>query len=380
MKRTVLILCTLFALVACTGNKKAEKPELLTYKIDVSKALQIRLDYLFSSRVEYIALDDKEAYIKNIDKIVLRDEDIFILDEEEHNLLRFNRQGKFLNYCGKKGRGPGELFYPADFSVTDDLIKVKTGAKNLMSFRKNGTCSGANKLPVNALSFAYLGDKIFLYRGHNRDAEKSFRMFAYDGDTLEKYLQVPEFGMQSPFQSVSKNFSRVGAYLHLHEALNDTIYQIGPNTMAPVYKIDFGKYAIPADVLQLEDEFQMMKILNKGKYANMNTYFENDTYLIFKFHLEGRGYYFFQNKQSHKSVLAKSFKNDINYFPFGDPIALTRDNKLIVKTAPYRILDREKTLYDKEVVDEQKLDAFYRLSKNMTSYSNPVVFIYQLDF
>ena len=147
MKRTILFLFLIASLVACTENENADKPELLTYKIDVSKALQIRLDYLFSNRVEYIALDDKEAYIKNIDKIVLDDEDIFILVQEEHNLLRFNRQGEFLNYCGKKGRGPGELFYPADFCVTDDLIKIKTGAKNLMSFRKNGTFSGAKKLP-----------------------------------------------------------------------------------------------------------------------------------------------------------------------------------------------------------------------------------------
>jgi len=228
--------------------------------------------------------------------------------------------------------------------------------------------------------FYLFGGKDLFVSGIQSRCRKSFRLFAYTGDTLEKYLPVPESGMQTPVESVTKNFSRVGGYLHLHEALNDTIYQIGPNSIAPVYKIDFGKYAIPADVLQLEDEFKMMKVLNEEKYANINSYFENDTYLIFKFHLEGRGYYFFQNKQSRKSVLAKSFKNDINYFPFGEPMALTRDNKLIVKTAPYRILDREKTLYDKEVVDEQKLAGFYRLSKNITSYSNPVVFVYQLDF
>ena len=89
---------------------------------------------------------------------------------------------------------------------------------------------------------------------------------------------------------------------------------------------------------------------------------------------------FLKNKYRNKAVLAHSFLNESSYFPFGVPITLTPDNKLIMKVDAQEIIAREGYLYRKEVKDSPARKEFYKLTDEMAGNMNPVIFIYQLKF
>jgi len=381
MKRILFTLCiaTIF-LLSCNTEKNELTNHVKKIPVDINSATQIRLNYLFQKSVEHIVLDNNKAVIKDIDKIEIDKESIYILDEGLHNMLRFSKKGEFLNFCGTKGRGPGELFYPSDFSVDDSIVKVKDGSQKMKIFTKQGKFQKANNLPVNALSFTTYEGKLYLYRGYNFDSKDNYRLFTYNGNKIEKHLKININNALPPIKTLSKNFNSLNSSLHLHEPLNNTIYKIEKGKVTPIYEIDFGQYNLPNEVLELKDEFQIFNTINSGKYADVSSYLENDTYLLFQFHLKEKPYYFFQNKKSHKTFIAKNFKNDISYIPFGQPMALTAKNELIVKTTPYLILEREKELRKIIELDKTKEDEFFSLYTKLTTYSNPIISIYKLDF
>lgn len=381
MKKILFTLCiAIICLLSCSTETNESTEYVKKIPVNINSALQVRLNYLFQESVEHIILDDTKSVIKDIDKIELDKKSIYMLDEGLHNMLRFSRKGEFLNFCGTKGRGPGELFYPTDFTVEDSIIKVQDGSQKMKIFTKQGNFKRAKELPVNALSFEFFEEKLYLYKGYNNDNETSYRLFAYDGKNLKKYLEVSEDNVIPPYPMTSKNFSKVNGALHFQESLNNVIYKIKNNEVRPVYEIDFGQYNLPEKVLRLQDQFEILDVLRSAKYASIYSYFENDTYLLFKFFINRKPYYLFQNKKSHKTLIAKNFKNDISYIPFGEPMALTAKNELIVKTPPYLILEREKELRETLELDKTKEDEFFSLYTKLTTYSNPIISIYKLDF
>lgn len=380
MKKFLVILMFFLIIFSCDSSKPVRESNVKTYRINLQKAVNIRLDAIFQNNVEYIVLDDSLAILKDINKIVFSDLSIFILDQDQQNILRFSKKGKLLNYCGRKGKGPGEVFYPSDILYKDHKLYVLNGNRKMLVFDTLGTFQNDIKLPMQALSFTFNDEILYLYRGYHSDLKENFRLYSMDGNEIDKYLKVDISEAIPPVDISSKNFNQVQGAIRLHEPLNNTIYKIENKIVSPLYKIDFGEYNLPKEVLGSKDQFKLLKTLNSGKYAQITSWLENDNYLMFKFHLEQNGYYFIQNKRSGKSFLANGFKNDINYFPFGEPIALTSDNELIMKTEAFRILNRREHLLKKEVVSSEKMDGIYELSQNLTKLSNPVIFIYKIDF
>lgn len=74
----------------------------------------------------------KDATIKLID-----DNNIYL--ESEHQLMRFDKNGKFLNYIGHRGEGPGEYPYVGRVFMNDADNIVLSNSQRLMEFEKDGT-------------------------------------------------------------------------------------------------------------------------------------------------------------------------------------------------------------------------------------------------
>ena len=66
-------------------------------------------------------------------------QNIFILDIQNHRLLKFDRNGQFRWKTGRKGQGPGEIESPFDIKATSDggIVVVNQGGK-LHYFDKDG--------------------------------------------------------------------------------------------------------------------------------------------------------------------------------------------------------------------------------------------------
>lgn len=113
----------------CQGNsQKTEKPSHFTH-IDLAGNLQNTTDGIPLSNaartIEVIPLETKdECIISEIEKMWLTDDNIIIYHHYKQPLLRFSRDGKFLNKIGVIGKGPGECVLIGDIRVDDAKEEV----------------------------------------------------------------------------------------------------------------------------------------------------------------------------------------------------------------------------------------------------------------
>ncbi len=52
---------------------------------------------------------------------------IYVVDQQAHSILVFNKDGNYLKNIGRKGQGPGEFIYPSELTIIEDKIVVYSG-------------------------------------------------------------------------------------------------------------------------------------------------------------------------------------------------------------------------------------------------------------
>ncbi len=62
----------------------------------------------------------KEVFFDNVRGMVLApDESIFVANQTQHNISKFDKDGNLLKIIGREEGRPGDLFYPGDISILD---------------------------------------------------------------------------------------------------------------------------------------------------------------------------------------------------------------------------------------------------------------------
>jgi len=67
---------------------------------------------------EFLFYDQRKAIT------VAEDESIFVSNLKEHNIFKFTPSGKYLKKFGRKGKGPGDLYFPHNLSILDNKYLV----------------------------------------------------------------------------------------------------------------------------------------------------------------------------------------------------------------------------------------------------------------
>ena len=117
MRYTVLL--SIFLLFACTGKKTTEEnaapenkgPQVINLEEAISQPSE---DVPLSEAVRELCIvpleTTAECLVGNVQSIQIMGDDIFVLDLQS-GILRFSKDGKFLNKIGTRGQGPGEYLY-----------------------------------------------------------------------------------------------------------------------------------------------------------------------------------------------------------------------------------------------------------------------------
>lgn len=118
MRYTVLL--SIFLLFACTGKKTTEEnaapenkgPQVINLEEAISQPSE---DVPLSEAVRELRIvpleTTAECLVGNVESIQIMGDDIFVLDLQS-GILRFSKDGKFLNKIGTRGQGPGEYVWP----------------------------------------------------------------------------------------------------------------------------------------------------------------------------------------------------------------------------------------------------------------------------
>lgn len=262
------------------------------------------------------------------------DGDFFIFPRGEScSILRFSKDGKYLNKIGAVGNGPGEYAELTDICVDPSTKTISIlGTDEIYKYNYDGSFIDKRPTPFPAFSF-YIdpNGNHWFYSGNNKKLNPDkLKKFDASMKPLDQSLPADETILPWGFDNLKKN----GAITTFVEGFTDTVYQIKDGKIATAYAIDFKDLALDKSAFPT-DPMDLIPFLQSKHYASIKNYLENDNYAYFQL-LESSPanprsmgiYHWIFDKAANKNLLIKqdSEMNPMTYL--NAPQILTADNQL----------------------------------------------------
>jgi len=260
---TILLMLALFLLILYVLVFKEEGKKIISDSKPISS---IDFSMFFNKKeIMLYSTDVKRGLIGKIRDIeVDEDGNIFLLDISDHNIKKFDSQGKHLLTIGRKGQGPGEMSFIHPFTKLevweDKLYVIDTGNLEIDIFnKKKGSFLNSFKIDFNkVMEFVVLNGNIFLlsyrlsdgkiihqynstgdhilsfgYTGLNESESQRIAFYSYycagsiDHDEEGKIYYAPQYYLSNNVFSEKKKliiiFSRKNSFFRTPN-LNDKYY------------------------------------------------------------------------------------------------------------------------------------------------------------
>ena len=232
-------------------------------------------------------------------------------------VLKYDRQGTFLNRIGRKGRGPGEYIYcvKTDFDFVTKAIFVlnSNGSNSVIKYDLEGNYIDEIKIvpPIDTIQFKkHLIGNFFssfvvcsnelIFFSHNAYGfiPNSWVWTDLKGNVLDKKKNfVPEFNLHGLYICSGEPY-KLNGKLFFWEFYNDTVFEINNNSYHPVYLFGRDKYRLTPDIssnLTAKFEFDKNVYID---YMSPKTMFEIPGQLFIEFFLSGKKYWSICNKNT----------------------------------------------------------------------------------
>lgn len=358
-------------------------PTVLNITEDCVKK-EMRLSSVIDS-IQVIKLDNKaEATLGGIDKILLEDSCMYILDRTKtKSLKKFSSEGKYICDIGKKGEGPEEYIEPTDFVIVDRLLIVydQFGCK-LNYYSVEGSFIKTCKLPFLCLQFYAFSPNSLVFNTLDADNQHlsaivDFSVFATD--SLFNLNRRGFFREKDLYSSIfiPSNFNVSNGRLYYHPPFKDMIYSINADaTVKAEYKLNFGTKTLPEEFLLAKNWDQFKDESGKGHYLFFpGEFFCADSFFYFSYikaHVVSRCFYSFSDKILRCSPVVK---NDIlPILPFAN-IMGTHENGLVGYAFPYQIV-RGLASHQKEQWEGLVGRRAAEIAEGLSEEDNPIIVKY----
>ena len=331
------IFCPLIFLVvfdwSCSSPKTSETntDELVLIQQNIANQAPLKTSTVIDD-FEYIVLETtEESLIGGIEKVIISDGHIFIIDNRHKKLLIFGLNGKFITSINPIGRGPKELQWITDFSIYNKQIWIADGWKMLI-YDINGSFRGvlyyrngeADRISMDNMEVNKNG--IYLYNGYEStwNLEKNSLMYLMDHKLLsEKHAynilyndEIHYADMMTSGHCLSKHDDGVLFY----KFFNDTVYHLRGDGSMKKYAYDFGSASFSYDERKRlkRNNTKMYDIKNhvQGIYKT----FLSDDYLLTCFFYNTKHLWHYKNFETGESRLFTEFIDDLdtkaNFFHF----------------------------------------------------------------
>ena len=335
MKKTSSIIIFLFFLFSCS-QKSGNQPTKQI--IELGSILENSPDDHVYKDIRYVKLETNPDILLGDNLYFQKREDkLYILDRaNQKSLLIFKNDGKFVQKVGAFGNGPGE--YPAanDFVLRNDTIDILSNAgpkSYIYSYSEKGDFIQKKELNYLALSFEFVRNQYYAVNTSFNKMTHDHRLYLLDreGNEIKKLLpNNTKINMPIGEQSFSLYEDQVLYF----EPFNNTIYELQPDTIIPVYELDFGKYNIPEEFFNT-DIMQGFEMINKQGFSIINNVFANNENVVFEVVNQNEsGGKLFLISYNKKSKQIKSLAlNEDNYI-FRYSIGLNDKNEMMYLVFP----------------------------------------------
>ena len=325
----------LLFLFSCDSNSTRDKDNPVVAVEDIEV---VNFDELFVETGKTVQLESGEDIMLGAGLYFnFFKDNIYILDRSRKNLLRFHKDGGFLNRIGRQGKGPEEYLRIANFFVNDVGVTVFFNAGTtvkLQTYDHNGNFVHLVELEnYVALDLEKQGDHYQVFTSHNKFMH-DHRLYQLNANfkITGQFLENNFTG--NPLTVSEHNFVRMKDRLFLRESAQAVIYEITKDAVTPVYQFDFGKYKIPDDFWAKDGIEGFELIMNRG-VAFTRYFLQGDRYalIVVLFQKNGevaRYNYIVHDKVNDKYKMAILKESD-DTFVFRDPVGVGDNNEFLFK-------------------------------------------------
>lgn len=341
-KYNLYILFCIISLVYQSCRQKHNNVPLPSIDIDFSKITEVLID---TTNIVFLETCDN-SLLYDICLVEKIDDCYFIYSR---NVIRaFDADGHYLFNLSGKGNGPNEYLSINNFWKRNGMLYIyDRQSKKIMSFNSKGKNIGLQKVmqepnKPSANKLFPLADGSYLSTNTHGGSSRLTPTFSHWNKDLNQQETLEGRFTLSGFSLPDICFNDLPNERILYwEGMKDTLFAIRDNKVAPLYAINFGKYAIPTQITQ-KDFYDQTVFLNKNKskkYAYWPRYYQvKEDNLFFTFGWGAETYLCRYNEKTRESHIYRfvSPKGTFNQRFFckimGDTIVLELEsNKDIIQ-------------------------------------------------
>lgn len=362
-----------------------------TIKIIPSDVPVNRINYSdFFDSVAYIPIEtDSDFLIGKIDKILVENDYLFILDSEiSKSVFCVNKLGQKVFRICKIGKGPGEYLTLSDIAFDSsqrELLVYCRVLKKLIHYDMNGNYVSEEPIPYMAWRVQPVGDNIAVSCEYFSEKKlKESNVFSNIAlIDLKKDLVLSKANkfkapvVKKVVWTSNGHFSKINDTLFSIKPDHcNTVYHITPSQIYAAYTLDFGidyriddRYWLKArkkDISLKEVEDYCVKLRLCESYR----FLESDEYIYFAYKQSGKVSYALFSKRDKRLNQYQYLQNDMDLVTLFNPIAIV-DNRF------YCILNAEDLYQIKEALlgNDRKTTLPYDLINRVHEFDNPIVAI-----
>lgn len=377
----------LFILLSCSGNKHDQNREVHKIEVGITKDIQKSSWEDFIQDINFIPLETtSNGIVSEIQKIMIRDNRIYIQCFGKKGIFIFTSEGKFIKNICTLGKDPFKVNYLFDFSISPKGIIYALDNGKILTFNKDGNplkefffVPDLKGLGHETNLLVFNEDSIYLWHASAGEG----RQFHLSRTNLKGRIQeimIP----YSHFSFSAARFIEVGdnEYAITPPSLNDTIYAIVQGRIEKkfILNIKDNNLGIEPLIAQNNEDFytsnQLIKYISEKKLSVIHgDIVYNSDYLIFNLHNPGYGVF--------NRCLINLKTGLVNYFDYSSEpenlffpgkIHLCYNDKMISSLEGYQVcqLLKENKTNCSFISQEHKQELLNKLKK-VNELDNPVL-------
>lgn len=251
--RSRIIPLFLFLMLFFSCRQKANKQDMLeTFVIEEFGEKELRIDEFFSGMSLLPLQLDTNQFIGKAKDVCIVGDTIFLLDEMTASIYTFDRKdGKCIAVICTRGNGPNEYINPVALSANlGHLYVLDMPTSRIIEFDKELNVVKSVQFDFPASDFIALDAGFLLYNLVPTEEKNKFVYINGEGEYVNSFIpSIQKSSSNNISGGLGKCFlknreSDVFAF----ESYNDIVYKWENDSLKPVYRIDFGKLGIPADI------------------------------------------------------------------------------------------------------------------------------------
>ena len=250
MKNLILIVASLF-FFACSSDKESEKKDHRHFAVNIKGGsdpdlLKNVMDNM-ESRLIQLETNDSLLFNGKASYLYVTSDYLFVADLKQKIILRYDKQGKFINKINRKGQGPEEYITLANIYFNDNAIYVCDLTKILV-YDFNGEYLKTIIPPKDEIGQFYIDPSGLIVQSRYYLGDSQLIVYDEDGKLIKEYFPTPE--VIRDFWIVQGCYRSIGNYnggTFVSNYFDTNIYMLEGDSIQTFATFDFGSMNLPKD-------------------------------------------------------------------------------------------------------------------------------------